>query len=438
MHHNLRLLLTLLALSLFAGCAGAPMELLSPPLTVTPVKGVVDASQFSPAATPTPALAEATSAEIAVAATPTETLQPSPTATVELPPTATPAPTDTPIPVRTPVRLKAPGQPAVLPTDTPPAIATVVTTAPLAPAVNVSSTITVTIPTPNDNTDATKTTLDDTLNILVVGSDERQEGQPWRSDVIMVVAVDFANRQVGVISFPRDLWVRIPTVGENRINTATFFGGVQDYENGGDIGLLKDTLAQNFGIRIDQYVKVNFGGFQDIIDALGGIDVVVDCPIAGNFPREPGSKQLVYQTLQPGEYHMDGVFALRYARERKSTSDIDRTRRQQRVLIAIRNRAREINIIPRLPALYDALRDTFKTDLGLTDIIALARLGILIDPDRAHGFIIDFRHTDSWVTPDGAAVLLPQMNAINEKIRTLFDQPSILKSPSKPRSCQTE
>ncbi len=278
--------------------------------------------------------------------------------------------------------------------------------------------------------------LDDTLNILVVGSDERHAGQPWRSDVIMVVSVDYVNRQVGVISFPRDLYVDIPTVGKNRINTATFFGGVNHYPDGGDIGLLKATLAQNFGIRIDHYVKFNFETFKDMIDALGGIDIVVDCPITGRFPVEPGSKELVWQTLPAGKYHMDGEFALRYVRERKTTSDVDRNRRQQRVLIAMRKRAREINIVPRIPALYDAMRDNIETDLGLTDIIALARLGLQIDTNDVHGFNIGYKEVDSWTTPGGAAVLKPDMAKIQEGIRTLFSKPSILKNPRKPRNCR--
>ncbi len=278
--------------------------------------------------------------------------------------------------------------------------------------------------------------LDETLNILVVGSDERRPNQPWRSDVIMVVAVDYTNRQVGVVSFPRDLYVDIPTVGKNRINTATFFGGVNGYKHGGDIGLLKDTLAQNFGIRIDHYVKFNFETFKDIVDALGGVDIVVDCPITGRFPVEPGSSKLVWQTLQPGTYHMDGEFALRYVRERKTTSDVDRNRRQQRVLIAMRKRAKEVNIVPKIPGLYQAMRDNIETDLSLTDIIALSRLGLQIDTKDVHGFNIGYQEADSWRTPGGASVLLPDMEKINEGLRTLFSKPSILKNPRKPRNCR--
>jgi LCP family protein required for cell wall assembly len=350
-------------------------------------------------------------------------------------------------PVRTPIRIKAPAEP-VIPTETPtppptpepveaaetptPLPLVVPTDTPVAQETEPQS---VEQPTAEPAAVTRPLGLDHTLNILLVGSDERHADRPWRSDVVMVAAVDFANREVGIISFPRDLWVSIPTVGENRINTATFWGTLNKYPDGGGIGLLADTIERNFGIRIDHYAKINFESFKDLVDALGGIDVTVDCPIAGRFPTQPGSTHLVYKTLQPGTYHMDGFFALRYVRERKSTSDVDRNRRQQRVLIALRNRAREVNVIPRLPALYDAMRDSIETDLGLTDILALGRLGIQIDSEDAHGFTIGFKETKSWTTPAGASVLLPRMSMINDRIQHIFDEPSILKNPNKPRSC---
>lgn len=343
--------------------------------------------------------------------------------------------------VRTPVRIKVPAAP-VIPTETPTPTPTPVEADTPTPLSVEAPTVTPSPESEEAPVEASATAvvsrplgLDHTLNVLIVGSDERSTNRPWRSDVIMVAAVDFANREVGVVSFPRDLWVRIPTVGENRINTATFWGELNKYPDGGGIGLLADTIESNFGIRIDHHVKINFESFKDAVDALGGIDVVVDCPIRGSFPTEPGSSRLVYKTLQPGTYHMDGFFALRYVRERKSTSDVDRNRRQQRVLIALRNRAREVNVIPRLPALYDAMRSSIETDLGLTDILALGRLGIQIESENAHGFTIGFKETKSWVTPSGASVLLPRMSMINDRIQQLFDEPSILKNPNKPRSC---
>ena len=387
---------------------------------LTPLLPVEDA----PAATPTTQPnAEPATTDIIVGSGP-DAVQRTPIAIV-VPLTRAPA-TPTPEPASTqaaPAPAPAATQPPAAQDATPP------------PAPTATEAPTSEDPTP-EAYQGVPVTLDDTLNVLVVGSDERHAGQPWRSDVIMLVAVDFANRQIGVISFPRDLYVDIPTVGKNRINTATFFGGVNHYPDGGDIGLLEATLAQNFGLRVDHYVKFTFDTFRDTIDALGGIDIEVVCPITGKFPVEPGSKQLKWQTLPAGKYHMDGEFALRYARERKTTSDVDRNRRQQRILIAMRKRAREVNIVPRIPALYDAMRDNIETDLGLTDIIALTRLGLQIDTKDVHGFNIGYKEVDSWTSPAGASVLKPDMAKIAEGIRTLFSKPSILKNPSRPRTCK--
>lgn len=380
-----RLLGLLWGLLLLSGCAGVESLLPPPPVTVTPAMAPI----FIVGATP-----------------------PAPSTVVA---TATPAPERTPIRVKVPPMAAVPATPALELLLTPLATG-------LAPE-----------PLPTLSPDENR--LERTLNILIAGSDERKEGGPWRSDVVMVVAVDWAAQEVGVISFPRDLWVRIPTVGENRINTATFFGELYRYPTGG-IGLLSDTIQRNFGIRIDHYAKINFEGFKQVVDALGGVDITVDCPLTGWFPPAPGSDDLVWMTLQPGDYHMDGALALQYVRERKTTSDVDRARRQQRMLLALRKRARDINILPRVPVLFDALRDTVETDLGLTQIIPLARLALQMDTGKVHGFIIDFQHTQSWTTPDGARVLLPKMKLIQEGIRDLFDQPSILDNPFRPANCR--
>ncbi len=430
-------ILFLLATVVFAGCS--PLGFSETDINVTPALTPILSTATIPTVGPGDTAAS-TSGQSANASGPVLAIAGAKTAAVR-----------TPIAISVPLTPAAGAQPASVAASASPVVAEEATPAAASPAQEEPATTAtpVNLPTPEPlPTEAIEeapteeayqgvpVSLDDTLNILVVGSDERHPGQPWRSDVIMVVSVDYANRQVGVISFPRDLYVDIPTVGKNRINTATFFGGVNRYPNGGDIGLLKDTLAQNFGIRIDHYVKFNFDTFKDMIDALGGIDIAVICPITGRFPVEPGSNQLVWQTLPAGKYHMDGEFALRYVRERKTTSDVDRNRRQQRVLIAMRKRAREVNIVPRIPALYDAMRDNIETDLGLTDIIALTRLGLQIDTKDVHGFNIGYKEADSWITPGGAAVLKPDMRKINEGIRTLFSKPSILKNPAKPRNCR--
>jgi len=249
---------------------------------------------------------------------------------------------------------------------------------------------------------------------------DKKTDKPWRSDVIIIVAVDFKNKQVGIISFPRDLYLDIPTVGKNRINTATFFGKLNNYPDGGAVGLLEKTLKQDFNIRVDHYIELNFESFIQIVDALGGVDIVVDRPLTGEFPIAPGTWRHSWRTLQPGKYHMDGRLALAYVRERKTTSDIDRNRRQQQMILALRKRAIDVNVIPRIPALYTALKDNIETDLGLSDIISLTRLGLQVNLKDVHRFNIGYKQATNWKTPDGASVLIPNMSKIQAGIQALF------------------
>ena len=122
------------------------------------------------------------------------------------------------------------------------------------------------IPLLNDN---------DTINFLLIGHDQ---GTPtsFRTDTLVAVILWPNDGQVSMISIPRDLWVYIPTVGMDRINTAYEYG-IGNYQGGG-AALLRDTIAYNLGLRIDHMAMVDFSGFSRIVDTLGGIDVPVACP----------------------------------------------------------------------------------------------------------------------------------------------------------------
>lgn len=125
--------------------------------------------------------------------------------------------------------------------------------------------------------DPTLRPLQRTRNILLLGTDQRELGAVGRTDTIMVLAIDAPNHRAALISFPRDIYLAIPGVGYSRINTAFGFG--EERQPGGGLPLLMSTIERNFGIPIDSYVRIDFSGFEDVIDALGGVDVTVDCPL---------------------------------------------------------------------------------------------------------------------------------------------------------------
>jgi LCP family protein required for cell wall assembly len=243
------------------------------------------------------------------------------------------------------------------------------------------------------------------LNIVLLGSDRRPGSGAWRTDSMIVVSVDTENNVVRLLSIPRDLWVNIPGHGYNRINTADLWGELA--KKGGGPDRVKQTIYQNLGIPINYYIRVDFQGFIKIIDTVGGVDVDVDCPLPDI-------------DLSAGMHHMNGQEALRYARSRKSTNDFDRGRRQRKVLLALWDQALTLDIIPKLPQLWQTMNSTFQTDLPLDQVINLAYVGAQLEPQRIISRAIGPSQVQGWVTPEGASVLLPRENAIRALLDDLF------------------
>jgi polyisoprenyl-teichoic acid--peptidoglycan teichoic acid transferase len=260
------------------------------------------------------------------------------------------------------------------------------------------------------------------LNILIMGTDRRSASQTnWRTDTLILVSVDQETKSVGLLSIPRDLWVNIPGIGANRINTADFYGEYYHLPGGGP-ATIKRTIEQNLGIRVHYYVRVGFDGFRKAVDTVGGIDVAVDCPLQEyNFSDDYGTVNL---NFQPGLQHMDGVTALRYARSRETTNDFDRSRRQRQVLMALWDKATSLNLLPKWPELYSQFRDSVQTDLGPVELTALAWIGSQLQLDRIKSLAIDNHSTTPWVTPDGAMVLLPQPEKIHSLLVQFFSEPT--------------
>lgn len=243
------------------------------------------------------------------------------------------------------------------------------------------------------------------INIVLLGSDRRPNSGAWRTDSMIVVSVDTQSNLVRLLSIPRDLWVYIPGHGHNRINTADLWGELGKRGTGPE--QVKRTIHHNLGIPVHYYVRVDFKGFMKIIDTVGGIDVDVECPLPDI-------------NLSAGIHHMNGQQALRYSRSRYSTNDFDRGRRQRKVLMALWEQSLTLDIIPRLPELWRTMGDTFQTDLPLDQVINLAYLGVQLDPQRIISRAIGSQHTQSWVTPEGAAVLLPREDKIRMLLENLY------------------
>ena len=257
----------------------------------------------------------------------------------------------------------------------------------------------------------------ETINFLLIGSDKRS-GASFRTDTMVVAILRPNEGQVSLISIPRDLWVSIPGWDNNRINTAYQHGISVGYPDGGP-GLLKDTILYNLGIRIDHTAMVDFDGFRQIVDTLGGVDIPVSCAytdwrlIDPSYNPENENNWFLY-TVNPGVVHMDGDLALWYARSRQKSSDFDRGRRQQEVLRAIFTQALQAGTLRRIPELYNNVKDSVETDLGLADILQLALYAPKMTNADIRSYYIRPPYVSSWITSGGAYVLSPNQALLSD------------------------
>ncbi len=261
--------------------------------------------------------------------------------------------------------------------------------------------------TPSITPTATETripkSVKETENILVMGIDPRPGDLAWRTDTIMIVAIDYEANQVGIVSLPRDLWVEIPWYGMGRINQADFEGESLKYPGGGP-ALLGKVIEDNIGIPTHHWVRIRQEGLVELVDALNGVTITLDCPLHEITPHPSIEGQYVAFDLPAGEVFLDGADAKKFATFRYNSNDFYRAKRQQQLIWAIRDRALQLDAIPRIPELWRALADTFKTDLSVLDLIRLARVGANLQPTQVHGLVFS---TDAieYAEVGGAQVL---------------------------------
>jgi LCP family protein required for cell wall assembly len=230
-------------------------------------------------------------------------------------------------------------------------------------------------------------TIDERINILVLGLDQRLDDisdEPYRTDSVVIFTIDPFAKTAGAFSIPRDTLVSIPDANgaiyaQNRINVAYGMGGytsLQGYPGGGP-QLVMDTIDLNFGIPIDYYVVLNWANFIEIIDELGGIDVTIT-----NYAYDPAYADCsfcydVYPVeFVPGVEHMDGQRALAYARIRKSDDDFRRIERQQDVMQAVARKALSLGLLDVGTAknLYGQYTQSVQTNIPAIKVPGLALL----------------------------------------------------------------
>ena len=241
-------------------------------------------------------------------------------------------------------------------------------------------------------------------NILLLGTDDSPErGSVGRSDTIILATVVPLKPYIGMLSIPRDLWVNVPGVGEQRINTAYFFAEANAPGSGSGAAL--QTIRDNFGVPVRYYAVIHMTGLTAIVDALGGVDIHLDSPVGG-FPT--------------GTHHLTGEEALTFVRERSSSDDFSRMLRAQILLSAMFRKALNPSYWSSLPQFVSALTQVIETNIPLWQwprlLFALLRALVFgIDSQTiTREMVVPFQ------TSQGAQVLAPNWDAINPLLRKMF------------------
>ena len=268
------------------------------------------------------------------------------------------------------------------------------------------------------------------VSVLVLGLDYRdwEAGSDYsRSDTMILLTLDPLSRSAGILSIPRDLWVAIPGFKHGKINTAFYLGDAYKLPGGGP-GLAVDTVEQLLGVPINYYTQIDFGAFVRFIDEIGGVKINVAEPITVDLL---GSGSATKKRLKPGIQVLPGEWALAYARARNSDGgDFDRAKRQQQVILAIRDRILSFETLPVLlgkaDILYKELAAGIRTNLTLEDATKLALLASQIPETNIRQGAIDEKFILFGQSPDNLAILIPLIDKIHVLRDDIFADTTVL------------
>jgi LCP family protein required for cell wall assembly len=258
------------------------------------------------------------------------------------------------------------------------------------------------------------------VTVLLLGLDYRdwESGSgASRSDTMILLTLDPLTRTAGILSIPRDMWVAIPGFKHGKINTAYYLGDIYKLPGGGP-GLAVKTVEQFLGVPINYYAQIDFDAFVRFIDEIGGVKIDVPQKITIDPLGDNNTK-----TLKPGVQTLPGELALAYARNRYTEGgDFDRARRQQQVILGIRNRILSFDMLPILitksDILYRELASGIHTNLSLEDVTKLAVLANQVPEENIRQGVIGTEYVVFGRSPDNLSILIP----IPDKIHVLRDE----------------
>jgi len=265
---------------------------------------------------------------------------------------------------------------------------------------------------PKLNTSELKGEGDGRINILLLGLGGANHPGGNLTDTMMLASIDPMNKKIALLSIPRDLQVKIDG-GYAKINYAHAYGESHQKETGGGGALAKKIVDEALDMPIHYFLKMDFEGFPKLIDAIGGVDVLVDKAISDPYYPAPDMKGYAPFYLKAGQTHMNGALALKYARSRETTSDFDRSDRQQKLLKAFFDKSLSVGVLAnpaKLTSIISILGTHVKTDLSISEMNRLVGLGKEIDKNNIATKVLD-SGTDGLLVSkngEGGYVLVPK------------------------------
>lgn len=258
------------------------------------------------------------------------------------------------------------------------------------------------------------------ITILVLGVDTRPDGNEMNADVIILARLNMKDHTLYSVSIPRDLYVDIPGHGKDKINAAYHYGVEEDPDSRvGGVSKMRDTIEQNFDVKIDDYVLIDFEGFKNVVDAVGGVDINVPTTIEDvDYPTEDYGTKTV--TFRQGMMHMDGETALAYARTRHSDSDDQRRERQMLVLRALFDKGNDLGTITKVAPLIRALGDAAQTSFTWEQQLALANVALNMSDANIHMLNLGEPYITPGTADDGAWIYVGDIPAISQYINQVL------------------
>ncbi|MHB1003030.1 MAG: LCP family protein, partial [Thermoleophilia bacterium] len=216
---------------------------------------------------------------------------------------------------------------------------------------------------------------DGPVNVLVMGTDEDPDGDSTRSDTMMLVRLNPDNNCISVLSIPRDLMVDIPEVGEDKINAAYAIGGIT---------LASETVKDLTGQEIHHIIRINYTGFEEAVDSVGGVYVDIDQRYFNDNTDVYFGEEYEPIDIEPGYQRLNGSDALDFVRYRHTDSDFYRIRRQHNFINDAKAQTVKWGNVTNIPSVADAFASNTDSDIGRAEILSYTKFVLELDRNRIH------------------------------------------------------